>query len=189
MDEVSQVSGEDFFSLLNNIDYVNHKTMIDGLELYSSEMVINLDPHHVVAEFHHFDNQEISLLDRLAPKDTTVVIGSNTIKTIQFNIQYRMRIQISELSNVIALRNIFTHITRDVFWIRKTVYMNHYIYTGMYTEIDENVVRSCIVRMNPYADQRNAQDRRVRQLLLDFRGILDERSTIEEIAIMDIIRV
>lgn len=43
--------------------------------------------------------------------------------------------------------------------------------------------------MDPYADQRNAQDRRVRQLLYDFGGNLDEGSPIEAIAFMDIILV
>lgn len=79
---------------------------------------------------------------------------------------------------------------RDNFWIGDTLSINPSIYTVLHTEIDDHILHHCIICMELYADDPNAQYGRIRELrhYLTWMVTFEECIPIDAISIMEIIR-
>lgn len=151
---MSKVLEDDVFCLFNNISYLNHPNYYRWPRIVLFSDIYQLGPSLRSNDISPFSAiKKLTLLHIIVAEAILAVLDRNTIPRIQLIIQYRLHIHISELSNVIARPNVFTHMSRYGFWLPNNVCMNLPIYTGLFTEIYETILRHCIVCMGPYSQR------------------------------------
>ena len=177
------------FPLYNLIAYFNypHQThwprmvyLGDCYQLGPSSKSSGATPYRII--------KTCSMMDRLVPEASPGLRGRNTIPTTLLNLQYRMMAPISELSNTISRRQVFTRMTRVRSWLRDPFPRPAFVYAGLTANINDDVLRHSVVWVDPYLDPQNRQDNRVQAAMLGCNHNYAERSPLEAIAIVDILR-